>query len=75
MSLVFLLPPFWAQGLVDWRGLFQFLFFQGNSLILLIENGSSASLFYLYFSDSLNLEETVIYYGLKGLFLCGINPM
>ena len=47
------------------------LFFQGTPLILLIWSGSPARSFYLCFSGSMNLGETVIYCGLRGLFLCG----
>ena len=65
---IFLLPPFWTWDLGDWRELFVL---QGISLILLIWSGSPASSFYLCFSGSMNLGETVIYCGLKGLFLCG----
>ena len=45
------------------------LFFQGISLVLLIRSSSSAFSFYLYFSDSINLGETVISCGLEVLFL------
>ena len=61
------IPSFWTWGLVDWRGLFHCLCFQGISLILLIGSGSPAFSFYFYISDSVNLGETVIYCGLKGL--------
>ena len=44
---VFSLSPFWILSLLDWRGLFQCLFFQGNSLDLLIGSGSFASSFCL----------------------------
>ena len=37
-------------------------------------NGSSDSSFYFYFSYSVILEETVIYCGLEGLFLCKSVP-
>ena len=55
VPLAFLLPPFWTQGLVDWWGLFHWLFFQKISLVLLIESTSSAFSFYLKFSVSMNL--------------------
>ena len=38
-------------------------------------NGSSDSSFYLYFSYSMSLGETVIYCGLEGLCLCKGVPM
>ena len=47
------------------------LFFQGNSLGLLTGSCSSASSFYLHFSYSVSLGETVVYCGLGGLFICG----
>ena len=47
------------------------LFFQENYLILLIGSGSSASSFYLYFSDLMNLGETVIYCCLEGAVILG----
>ena len=47
------------------------MFFQEISLILLIGSGTAASSFYLDFFDSVNLEETVVHCGLKGLFLYG----
>ena len=51
------------------------LFFQVTSLDLLTGSGSSALSFYLYFSCSVSLGETVIYCGLGGLFLCGSIPV
>ena len=45
-----------------------FLFFQGISLVLSIGSSSSAFSFYLNFSVFMNLEETVIYFGLEGVF-------
>ena len=39
------------------------MFFQGISLVLLIGNSSFVFSFYLYFFDSMNLGETVIYCG------------
>ena len=49
------------------------LFFQGISLVLLIGSSSSTFSFYLNFSKSTNLEETVIYCGLEGLFKLGVS--
>ena len=48
-----------------------YVFQQWNYLDLLIEGGSSASSFYLYFSWSMSLGETIIYYGLGELYLLG----
>ena len=50
------------------------MFFQGISLVLLI-GSSSAFSFYLIFSVSKNLGETVIYCGLESVFLCGNVPV
>ena len=50
------------------------LLFQGISLVLLIESGSSASSFYFHFSHSMNLGERVIYCP-EGLFLYGSVPV
>ena len=58
------------------------MFFQGNSLGLLIGSGSSASSFYLYFSYSVSLGETLLspvvlegylYVGVSLCSLCGFN--
>ena len=54
--------------------LFYCLFFQKNFLDLLAESGSSSFSFYLYFSDSMRLGETVIYCGLDDLFLMWEYP-
>lgn len=45
------------------------LFFQGNSLVLLVGINSSAFSFYLTFFVSLDVGETVIYLILKGNFM------
>ena len=71
VPLMFLFPPFWIQGWVNWWGLFHFLFFQGISLVLLIGTTPCAFSFYLISSISMNLGETVVYHGLLGAFLCG----
>ena len=52
-----------------------FSIFQGISLALSIMSCSSAFSFYLPFSVSMNLGETVIYCGLEGVFLCGSIPV
>ena len=54
--------------------MFHCLLLQGNAPILLTGNGSSDSLFFFYFSYSVSLGETVIYYSLGGLFICGSIP-
>ena len=66
-------PAFVICGLFNssWRGLFHCLSLQGNCLDLLIGSGFSASLSYFYFSSSMSFRETVIYWGLGGLFSCG----
>ena len=46
------------------------LFFKRFSLSLSFGSSSSALSFYLISSVFMNLGETVIYYGLEGLFLC-----
>ena len=51
------------------------LFFQEISLVLLTGSSSAVFSFYLYFSDSMYLGETVIYCGLGGLFLCRSIPV
>ena len=51
-----------------------YLFFQVISLFLLIGSSSSVFSFYLTFSVSVNLGETVIYCGLEVVFLCGRIP-
>ena len=48
-----------------------YVFHQWNYLEILIEGGSPASSFYLCFSGSMSLGETIIYYGLGGLYLLG----
>ena len=45
--------------------------FKGFQLFFQLAVGSSAFSFYLNFSVFMNLEETVIYFGLEGVFLCG----
>ena len=45
-------------------------FFKRFSLSLSFGSSSSALSFYLISSVFMNLGETVIYYGLEGLFLC-----
>ena len=50
--------------------MFYYLFFQSVSLALAIRSDSSPFSFYIFSSDSMNLEETVNYCGLEGLFLC-----
>lgn len=75
IPLVFSLPPFWNERRVDWRGLFVFL--GGICLVLLWGSNSFAFLFYLYILhvlDPMNLGKIVICC-LKGLFLCGSNPV
>lgn len=67
IHLVLLLPPFWTQGLVDWRGLFHCLFFQGFSLDLFIGSGSSA--FYFYFSDSMSLGQRAILWSWRDIYI------
>ena len=47
----------------------------GISLVLLIGSDSSAFSFYLTFSVSLNLGETVMYCGLEVVSLCGSIPV
>ena len=49
------------------------MFFHGISLVLLIGSGTAASSFYLDFFDSVNLEETVVHCGLKGLFFMWVS--
>ena len=49
------------------------LFFQGNSLVLLIGSNSSAFSFYLTFSVSLDVGETVIYFDPEGQFYVGAS--
>ena len=56
--LAFLLSPFWTQGRIDLWGPFYYLFFQGISLLLLVESRSSVFLLtYLYLSLSLWIWE------------------
>ena len=55
--------------------MFHYLFFQGFSLALSTEGSFSAFLSYITFSVSMNLGETVISCGLKGVFLCGSIPV
>ena len=50
------------------------LFFQEKSLDLLIGSGSSGSSFYLYFSCSMSIGETIIHCGTGRLVLCGNVP-
>ena len=45
------------------------LFFQGKSLDLLTESGSSASSFYSYFSGFMSFGDTVIYCGPEGFLI------
>ena len=68
-------PALVIYGLFNssWRGLFHCLFLKGNRLDLLIGSGFSASLSHFYFSSSMSFRETMIYWGLGGLFSCG-NP-
>ena len=49
-------------------------FGEGGSLDLLTGNSPSASSFYLCFSYSVNLRETIVSCGLEGLFLCKSVP-
>ena len=49
------------------------LFFQGNSLVLLVGSYSSTFSFYLTFFVSLDVGETVIYFDLKGQFYVGAS--
>ena len=80
-SFSILLRTFWNQALVDWKGLFHF-FFSGNFLHSFNWEWFSASSFYLYFSDSMNLEETFTQV-LKGYFYmraslyspCGVRDL
>ena len=65
----FLLPPFWTQGLVEWRGPFHSLFFQRISLVLLIVTNSSTSSLYLYFSDSTILGKTYLLWSWRPAFM------
>ena len=51
-SVITIFPIFWTHGPVDWWGLSHHLFLQGNSLVLFIGSGSSASWFYLYDYES-----------------------
>lgn len=51
------------------------LSFQNIYLIILIGSSSSVFSFYLTFSASVNLRETVIYCGLEVVFLCGSIPV
>ena len=50
------------------------LFFQGNSHDHLTGSDSSTS-FYLYFSYSVSLRETIFSFGLGGLIICGSIPV
>ena len=70
VPIVFSLSPFWVHWILNWRSLFC-LFFQVNSLDLLIRHSFSASSFYLNFSCCMSLGGTIPYCGPRGLFLCG----
>ena len=73
------LPPFktWClldcRGLLDFRGLFQCLLLQGDSPVL-TGNACYASSFCWYFSYSVSLEKTIIYYSLRELFIFRTVP-
>ena len=69
------ITKFWIICLVNYLFLFHYLVFQEFSLVLSIESISSAFSFYLTFSASINLGETVTYYGLEGVSLCRGIPV